>query len=187
MAYPPPSSTPQQPDRDQPSWYTPAPGNRQPSRETPAPPQHDPNAPSNPYAQQPPHQYPAAYPQHVPPEGYVQGYPQPQSHGPGRQPGDPYPPPMPPYGAPADATLKPRSQGLAATGWILTVFFSLVFILFFLGGVSSFNSNVSPEESAAYNIGVFIGLLIILLIPAIPVFVGIRLIRQPKRRRAQPY
>lgn len=129
-----------------------------------------------------------------PPEAGRSPRPQPPAPAPdrARRPGGPYaapfdgyaPPPAPtPAPTPAPIPgLKPFSPGLAAVGWVLTILFGLLFLVFFFAGVDSFNSNVTAGENA-YNVGLFLGFLIILLIPAVPILLGIRLIRQPRRQR----
>ncbi|MGM7667003.1 hypothetical protein [Microbacterium sp. A93] len=142
-----------------------------------------------------------AYPPHAPqpedqrPSWYTPapeptGPPQPPAPAPepghARRPGDPYAGSFEGY-APAPAAApasepKPFSPAMATVGWVLTVLFGLLFILFFFAGVDAFNSNVTEGENA-YNVGVFLGFFLILLIPAVPILLGIRLIRQPRRQR----
>lgn len=99
-----------------------------------------------------------------------------------RRPGDPYPAPIDGYAPMTAPEPKPFSSSLATVGWVLAVLFGLLFVVFFFAGVDSFNSNVTAGEHA-YNVGLFIGFLLILLIPAVPILLGLRLIRQPRRQR----
>lgn len=89
------------------------------------------------------------------------------------------------HGYPAaapDPAEKPYSPGLAGFGWVLTTVFGLAFILFFFAGVSAFNSTADGSDGASV-VGAFIGYALILILPAIPILIGLRLIRQPKRIR----
>lgn len=139
-----------------------------------------------------------AYPPHAPPpedqrpSWYTPapeptGPPQPPAPEPGhaRRPGDPYAGPFESYAsapaAPPASDRKPHSPALATVGWVLTVLFGLLFLVLFFAGVDAFNSNVTAGENA-YNFGLFLGFFLILLIPAIPILLGIRLIRQPRRQ-----
>lgn len=161
MSYPPHAPPPED---QRPSWYTPAP---EPT--------------GRPHQQRQPRQPPAPLPAPPPPPHWSEQHSAEQhwSEQPHR-PAQTYRP-----GALKDTLRdperKPHSPALATVGWILTVVFGLLFILFFVAGVEAFNSNVTEGEHA-YNVGVFLGFFIILLLPAIPILLGIRLIRQPRRR-----
>ena len=104
------------------------------------------------------------------------------------QPGPAHPPAPAPVQPPGlgssvpESDRKLHSPALATVGWVLTILFGLLFLVLFFAGVDSFNSNVTAGENA-YNVGLFLGFLLILLIPAVPILLGIRLIRQPRRQR----
>ncbi|MFC7401603.1 hypothetical protein [Citricoccus sp. GCM10030269] len=178
MSYPP--HQPEHPGEDRPEWYQSPSGPTTPPesqyQQPPYPPQQQYPYQQSPYQQGPYQQYPYQQPQQYP---YQQ---QPGMYDQHRQPGQPYPQFAPAYSEPGMEQRKPHSHGFATVGWILTVLFGLVFILFFFAGVSAFNDNASASESGAYNFGVFLGFFLLLLAPALPILLGIRLIRQPKRQ-----
>lgn len=124
-----------------------------------------------------------------PPEAGQLPQPPPPAPGYARRPGDPYqapfegyPPAPSPQPSPPARERKPYSPVMGTIGWVLTILFGLLFLLFFFAGVDAFNDNVSAGDNA-YNFGAFLGVLIVLLIPAVPIFVGIHLIWQPRRQR----
>lgn len=105
---------------------------------------------------------------------------------PGYHPDPPRAAGQPPFPAspvqPVQSAAKPYSPGLAGLGWVLTTLFGLAFVVFFFAGVSAFNTTADGANGAR-TLGAFIGFAVVLLLPAIPVFIGIRLIRQPRRIR----